>query len=248
MDKKTEIREPLLQSDQDSDRDAFYFKTATVLKIVKVAGGLGATGDIPVLQNDLDTAAGRFDVLQAWTSFPVDRVSYLSKLEYAMRRVLVLVAGNENAGEFDPPNGVPQHILSAFNIPQYGTEFDFDEIDLGEIDLNLEKFRQLIAAAVWFRDSASAARARLEKPDTSRVNPRVKYPITLSPEAWLICKALPKIYKQHFRPFRVSATKTAGGPGIKFIQHCLAALEINKKPETIKKMLDRNRTMRDIDV
>ena len=247
MSKKTEAREPLVEPDQDSDRDTFYFKIATVRKIVEAAGGLGAAGNILVLQNDLDTAAGRFNVLQACASFPVDRVAYLSKLEYAMRRVLTLVAGDEDAGEIDPPKGVPQHILAALDKPQYDIEFDLDKIDIADLDLDLEKFQQLIVLAAGFRDRASAARMRLEKPDTSKVNPRIEYPKTLSPEAWLICKTLPEIYEQHFRPFRVSAKKGVGGPGVKFIQHCLAALEVNKKPAAIKKMLDRYPTMRDID-
>ena len=45
MDKKIEPPEPLVEPDQDSERDALYFKMKTILKIVDAAGGLGAAGD-----------------------------------------------------------------------------------------------------------------------------------------------------------------------------------------------------------
>lgn len=242
MGEKTEPREPLVEPDQDSNRDAFYFKTATVLKIVEVAGGLGTTGDAHTLQDGLETAALKFAIAQAWASFPDDRFSYLSKLEKATRRVLKLIAGDENASELDAPKGIPQHVLAAFTTPQPGKELDLNEIDIVGLDTDLEKAQQLIAAAAWFRDRANAARVRLEKPNTQRMDPRLEYSIGSTPEAWLICEALPEIYEQHFRRFGVSTT----GPGVRFIQHCLAAVGISKKPDAIKRMLVRYRAQGDI--
>ena len=192
------------ESDRGSDRDALYFKAETVSEIVEAAGGLGATGDARGLQNDLEAAAFKFNVRQAWASFPNDRFSYLSRLETATRQVLKLIAGDENAAESDFPGGIPQHVLAALPTPQSNIELDLDEIDIVELDTDLEKARQLITAAVWFRDRANAARVRLEEPKSPRMDPKLAPPIGPSPEAWLICEGLPEIYDRHFRPFGVS--------------------------------------------
>ena len=235
MNETAGLREP--ESDRDSDRDAHYFKSGTVSKIVEAAGGLGATGDAHALQNELETAARSFDLLQVWKSFPEDRLSDLSKLEFATQRLVKVITGREDALAVDDLDGLPDHVISALATSYHGEGLN---VAVTEHGLVLVMARQLIEAAVWFRDRAKSARHLLENPPDHF--PGHEYPVGSSPEAWFICKALPEIYEQHFRSFRVSRT----GPGVRFVQHCLAALEINKKPDAIKRMLVRYRPKGDI--
>lgn len=195
----------------------FYFNDEEmVLEMIASVGELKPGATPYDLADKLDTIAGQFDVRKSVNSFAPDS-KRLDELATFSRRARSLLKFLDSASD------------------SFRQAVDPDARD----DLLAR-----LTIALGISDARAGMAAEIIK-HPSPNNPRFDFGDLPSPEHWLIGRALPEIYNNHFaRKFGIA---TGGhpephGPGIRFINHCLKNMNLPEKSgHAIEKHWDRSR-------
>ena len=235
-----------------------HYNCEVIQAIMKAVGKSSKEPDPKSLAADLEHAARAFQISQLWHKSPSRdrRIESLKRIEHHCRIICneVGVFGGTDSRDTKPFIFATLSRHAHDYADKHGAYPEFEptlfEPDVGEeyMDYKADLAVSRALEGVWLLYRwAKAAREEAEDPSTNFLE--LEGP---SAEVWLICKRLPAIYERHFgQPFGVSkAWKSKGppyGPGIRFIQACLAPLGIKKSPDAIEKSWDRYRRKWDIE-